>query len=286
MNMPTKLAPHGSEAGYRQEVGTGSVCERCRQAHREFNRQYTKNYKAKGIKYDRYQVIAGMVRETVRTSRVRTPASPPQVPVDKPQSNADGWGDLGPVSVGTRLTEAIRSRLGGSDAIIQPEYVDSEEIPDYLHPIDPDPEPDGDWSQIHQDSTDYVINAAGMAMIEDNLGTYLSVIGITIDMIDPYCGPILATNLERMVKKWAKVISHYPKAAELFMNARGGVIMDWIGALQVTWPFLYAIYEHHLARTVRVHDGIIERKIANEFRPPFDATMPPMPNNFEFTTGG
>lgn len=286
MNMPTKLAPHGSEAGYRQEIGTGSVCEKCRHAHLEYNRQYTKAGKAKGLKYTRYQVITGPVRVTERRPPERVPDPTPRTPVGPPESAGSGWGDLGPVSLGARLSGAIRDRLGGTETDQPTEYVDSEDIPDYLHPIDPDPEPDGDWSQVQQDSTDYVINAAGMAMIENNLGTYLSVIGITIDMIDPYCGPILAMNLERMVKKWAKVISHYPRAAELFMDARGGVIMDWIGALQVTWPFLYAIYEHHLARTVRVHDGAIERKIANEFRKPFDATMPPMPNDFAFTTEG
>jgi hypothetical protein len=162
-------------------------------------------------------------------------------------------------------------------------YVDEGETPDYLHTVDPDPEPSGEeWSTVSDE--EFVINAAGMKKIEENLGTYISILGMTMEMVDPYCGAILANNIPKMVERWAKVIAHYPRAANLFLDAKGGIIMEWIGAIQVSWPFLYAVYEHHLARTVRIHDGVLERKMgANAFRG-VDPTMPPTPDTFAYTT--
>jgi hypothetical protein len=122
-----------------------------------------------------------------------------------------------------------------------------------------------------------------MAKIEENLGTYISVIGITMEMVDPYCGAALANNLPKMVERWTKVIAHYPKAANLFLDSKGGVIMQWIGAIQASWPFLWAIYEHHLARTIRVHNGVVERKVGDNPFQGFDATMPPMQDKFAYT---
>jgi hypothetical protein len=155
-----------------------------------------------------------------------------------------------------------------------------------LHAIDPDPEPGGEnreeWAGVSDD--EFVINAAGMKQIEDNLGFYLSVVGLTIEMVDPYCGPILARNFENIVKRWSAVIAHYPPAARLFLDTKGGILFGWISAIQATWPVLYAIYEHHLAKTVRTRDGVIERKIEGNgpFRG-FDATTPPMPDQFQYT---
>jgi hypothetical protein len=157
----------------------------------------------------------------------------------------------------------------------------TEERPDYLTDIEADPEPvDAEYTQ--EPEMEFILNAAGMEKIEQNLGTYLSVVGMTAEMIDPYCGSILADNFDNIVKRWTKVIAHYPKAAELFLDGKGGVIMNWIGGLQATWPVLIAIYHHHLARDIQVKDGrVFRRDGAN--RPMPDATMPPMPDDFNYS---
>jgi hypothetical protein len=163
---------------------------------------------------------------------------------------------------------------GGSD------YVDSEKPPEYIHEIgDPDPEPshgDGEWQPA---ADDFVINAAMMQKIEDNLGTYLSVVGMTAEMIDPYCGGALAANFDNMVTKWSKVISHYPAAAKLFLDEKSGVLFAWIAAMQSTWPVLTAIYHHHFAKDVKQgSDGIWYQRSPNGRAGNIDATMPPMDN--------
>jgi hypothetical protein len=208
---------------------------------------------------------------------------PRGMPRDAPDSSTEGTDGMGGgerpgASLGDRVG-ALLGRVAGNG---NSEYVPDDETPDYLHAVDPDPEPtDPEWSEVTEE--EFVINAAGMAKIEENLGTYISVIGITMEMVDPYCGAILANNIPKMVERWTKVIAHYPKAANLFLDSKGGVIMQWIGAIQASWPFLWAIYEHHLARTIRVHDGVIERKIGDNPFQGFDATMPPMQDKFAYT---
>jgi hypothetical protein len=165
------------------------------------------------------------------------------------------------------------------------DYISSDDPPDYLHESEPDPEPSGDWSEVGDE--EFVINKAGMALIEDNLGTYLSVIGITMDMVDPYCGPILAEHLDSIVSRWTKVIARYPSAAKLFMSKDGGTIFTWIGAIQATWPVLLAIYDHHLAKNVKTQRDQYGNKfvIKTPKESPnghVDSTMPPMPN-FNYT---
>jgi hypothetical protein len=292
--MPSKLIRHGSDAGYKAELETGNTCERCRAAHREYNRQFTKAGKAKGLKYSRDQVIAptgapGQFRGGSGAVRGSAPATPPSDPLDRAESAPTGQGDRGAASApGPTLGDRMGSLLGrmvNSDNSTDTGYVGESGIPDYLQgeSVDPDPEPtDGEWGTVSEE--EFVINAAGMAKIEENLGTYISVIGITMEMVDPYCGAVLANNIPKMVERWSKVIAHYPKAANLFLDSKGGIIMQWIGAIQASWPFLYALYEHHLARTVRINNGVLERKMnGNPFRGPMDATTPPMPDDFAYT---
>jgi hypothetical protein len=170
----------------------------------------------------------------------------------------------------------MRDRL---TAVMTPVHVE-EEPPDYLRPVEPDPEPSGEWSEVKTE--EFVINAAQLKTIEENMGTYLSVVGMTVEMIDPYCGPILADNFDNIVSKWTKVVSHYPKAAQLFLDSKGGTVFAWIGALQATWPFLYALYEHHLSRTIQTRDGIVYRRNGDGTSVP-DATTPPMPESFAYS---
>jgi hypothetical protein len=288
--MAQKLIRHGSNAGYRAELAAnGNACPRCHKAHLVYQTQYSRSAKAAGIKYAGAEVIDHLYQASTEPKPGRTPTRartavsqpepgitpPPELPEPEPYgATGDGSG----ASLGERLGARLRDMvIPEGDSPYVPE-----DVPDYLTPVDPDPEPGGEWS----DATDeeYVINAAGMRKIEDNLGTYLSIVGMTAEMIDPYCGAIAAENFDNMVSKWSRVIAHYPAAAKLFLDSKGGVVFTWIAALQATWPVLYAFYEHHLSKTVEVKNGQIIRKVKNGINPDsVDATMPPMAPDYTFS---
>jgi hypothetical protein len=188
-------------------------------------------------------------------------------------------------SLSARLGGALRSAIGDKIDLdpnpVNPEYTEDETEHEYIRSTgDYDPEPDGEWSPVSDE--EFVINAAGFKKIEDNLGFYLSVIGMTVEMIDPYCGPVLANNFDNVISHWTPVIGHYPAAAKFFLDGKSGILFAWIGAIQATWPILYAIFEHHLARRVEVKNGIVYRRNDSD-SPKQDATTPPMPN-YNFTT--
>jgi len=292
--MPRTLVRHGTNAGYRAELDAGNEpCNRCRNARRVFQTQYTKAGRAKGLKYKSDQVIDHLYQNSPDKGQYRKPAaySPPvSRPSDVP-AQGTGEDDTGPYTVGVApsrpsLSDRIKALAVGTGEDDSNEYVSDNEYPDYITPdsVDPDPDPEGqDYSAIPNDSAEFVINAAGMAKIEDSLGTYLSIFGITMEMVDPYCGPILAQNMDNIVRRWSKVIAKYPKAAELFMDGKGGTLMAWITAIQATWPFLFALYEHHFSKNVQTSGGQIYRKNNEQFNGqwPQDATTP----DFQYTAG-
>lgn len=281
MNMPPKAARHGSNAGYQREQKTGNICDRCRKAHRVYNTQYTKGGKAKGLHYGHYDVIDHLAQTQAPTGTRRQSPAPPETgtaqtsthaTVDEPEpTTGTGEGQAEP-GIASRLRDAV-SRL----TVPEQSYVEEASIPEYLHTVDPDPEPN-DPNVPPVIDEPFVMDRAGMVLIEENLGTYLSVIGMTLEMVDPYCGPVLADNLDNIVQRWSKVIARYPAAAKLFMAKGGGVLMDWIGAIQATWPVLFAVYEHHLSKNVVTDKGRVFRVQANPNGQDVDATMPPMPD--------
>jgi hypothetical protein len=293
--MTITLAKHGTEKGYKQELKTRNVCTRCQNAHREYNRQFTKAYKIKGIKYTNTMVldvpsVGANRRDTgprpgrFGVDRVSDQTASSPGPQEPTESDAPGPGRPG---LAESLGSALRDRIGAMRVPGDPEandYVPDPEIPNYLHEVDPDPEPDGEWAVVDESDPEFVINAQAMAKIEENLGFYLGVVGMTVEMVDPYCGPALAANFDNIVKRWSKLIGHYPKAAEFFLSEQSGVLFAWIGAIQATWPVLFAIYQHHLSKEIRTHDGIIERKIKDNEGTHYvnDATTPPMPQ-FDFS---
>jgi hypothetical protein len=253
------LIKHGTDKGYRAESRVGEVCERCRNAHRVYQTQFRAQGRAKGLKYNATDVIDHLYKAS-RPERQRSVSRPvvsngaPE-PADKP-AEPDREGRIEP-SLGDRLSARIRDLTVGPGPA-EPVYVNDDDL-GYVHEIDDVDQPGPEWEPVKDE--EFIINAQGLAKIQENLGTYLSIVGMTVEMIDPYCGPIFAQNFENIVSHWSKVIAHYPKAAELFLDGKGGIIFTWIGALQATWPFLYAIYQHHLARTITVGpDGKIYRK--------------------------
>lgn len=280
--MAPKLIKHGTEQGYREEIKTGDACIRCRNGHRQFDRQYSKAYRAKGLKYRTDQVLDHLYTPGKTSAKpVQTQARPVDPTQDTARMDGDRPDSSGQPSTGQRLADALSAAMGrsGQGEPGNP-YVMTEERPDYLTDIDPDPEPT-DSEYYSEPETEYVLNAAGLEKIEENLGTYLSIVGMTAEMIDPYCGSVLAENFDNIVKRWTKVIAHYPKAAELFLDGKGGVIMNWIGALQATWPVLMAIYHHHLARDIQVKNGRIYRRDGAVRT--VDPTMPPQPDDFNYS---
>jgi hypothetical protein len=258
-----QLIRHGTDAGYRAELKVSTPCERCRNAHRVYSTQFGPRAKKAGVKYATDEVIDHLYKPGRRASTssanlskasYRPPVVPIQTDVQAPPEPSES--EPGP-SLGDRLSERIRGLVVGGDAD-NPTYVTEDDI-GYVHEIDDVDKPGPEWEPVKDE--EFIINAQGLAKIQENLGTYLSIVGMTVEMIDPFCGPILAQNFDNIVSHWSKVIAHYPKAAQLFLDGAGGIIFTWIGALQATWPFLYAIYQHHLARTITVGpDGRIYRR--------------------------
>jgi hypothetical protein len=272
---------HGSEAGYNAERLTGNLCERCRAAHRVWSRRKGNKGKAEGLmNYKSYDVIDHLdLRRTPRsasatprlasaTPSLRNPGSAQVAPPEAtdPSATPEAATPAPEPSLGDRLAERIRDLTVGNS----PEYVPEQDT-GYVHEIEDTDSPGPEWEPA--DDVEFVINAKAMATIQENLGTYLSIVGMTAEMIDPYCGGAVAANFDNMVSKWSKVIAHYPKAAALFMDGTGGIIFTWIGALQATWPVLYAIYQHHLAKTIAIApNGQVYRK----------GTQPNPANNGQF----
>lgn len=291
--MAQRLAKHGSNAGYKAELATGQVCERCRNGHRVYQRQFRPQGKAQGLKYGSYDVIDHLYTQSQREpKRNRARAEPTTVRAGTADSSTEPESSQGTDPSATEpeqspqrgLAATLADRIRGLSVPGSAErYVNTDEIPDYLHTIEPDPDPDDADSSTVQDES-FVITKENMVLIEENMGTYLSVIGMTLEMVDPYCGPILADNFDNIVGRWSKVVSRYPAAARLFMSKGGGTIMDWIGAIQATWPFLYAVYEHHLSHTVITDKGRVMRVTQNGKGPTIDPTMPPPAPDYAYTT--
>jgi hypothetical protein len=183
------------------------------------------------------------------------------------------------------MRSLLTDGLEGLTATVEDTHYVEEDVPEYLQnaarDIPKDEEPAGDWSEVKNE--EYVLTASDYRLIEENMGTYLSIVGMTLELLDPYCGHILGDNLENMVKRWSRVIARYPAASKLFMAKGGGTIMDWIGAIQASWPFLFALYEHHLAGTVKTDKGRVYRVSANGSQSAPDATSPVM--DYDYTTG-
>jgi hypothetical protein len=258
-----QLIRHGTDAGYRAELKVGTPCERCKNAHRVYATQFGAKAKREGTKYGTNEVIdhlykSGRKSNLSGVAKSAAPSRPGVIPAETHGETLSEPGDTRPESsLGDRLSERIRGLVVGGNAD-NPEYV-TEDDTGYVHEIE-DIDPLGpEWQPV--EDAEFIINAQGLAKIQENLGTYLSIVGMTVEMIDPFCGPVLAQNFDNIVSHWSKVIAHYPKAANLFLDGTGGIIFTWIGALQATWPFLYAIYQHHLARTITIGpDGRIYRK--------------------------
>lgn len=138
-------------------------------------------------------------------------------------------------------------------------------------PADPDP------AQAEHDvynEPEFLVTPKIRNEIAGNLGVWAAVIGIPFEAIDPYCGKIFAQNIDGMINSYLPLITRSPGAVKFF-TARSGGWLDWVRALEATWPVIVAIYAHHLARTVN-----------KDTRPMPDATLPPQgADSFAYTAG-
>lgn len=136
------------------------------------------------------------------------------------------------------------------DVVEGPSYVDP---PKGLHPIDPDPEPNHNDGWPESEFIDAKpLTAKEFKALEANVSDYLSILGETLESIDPYCGAIAANDMPEIAKRWSKVIGHYPNSwlARSMLAEGGGVLMSWGLALKASWPTTRAIYAHHFARYI------------------------------------
>lgn len=136
-----------------------------------------------------------------------------------------------------------------------------------------DPEPAESRNDVYNDP-EFLVTPGMRNDIAGKLGLFAAIIGMPFEAIDPYCGGIFAANVDNMIGAYLPIITRSPGAVKFFMSKTGGWL-DWIKALEATWPVVVAIYSHHLAKTVQ-----------RDTRPAPDPTLPPQPaDNFQYTAG-
>jgi hypothetical protein len=243
--MPRKPINHGTRAGYKAGCSDPKTCPggptgvKCSEANTQYNRDW----------------------RALRGSQAR---NRPTVTVSNPRPSG------------------LRARIvTGSSARSEPQ--DTEQTypqpaePTYDPPeslrqaeTDPDPEPVAAEHDVYNEPP-FIITPKIKADVEGKLGLFAAIVGMPWEAIDPYCGQVFAQNVDNMIGAYVPLILRSPGAVKFLTSTSGGWL-DWIRALQATWPVIQAIYAHHLARTV-----------ARDKRPMPDATMPPGPDSYAYS---
>jgi len=140
------------------------------------------------------------------------------------------------------------------------------DAPDYLANavVSDDPEPDqsdNDWYHV----PDFVVTPGMRNDIAGKLGLFAAIIGMPLETMDSVCGPVFAANVDNMINAYLPIICRSPGAVKFFQSTSGGWL-DWIKALQATWPVIKIAYLHHLARSV----GHPENNGVDPLKPPAD----------------
>jgi hypothetical protein len=130
--------------------------------------------------------------------------------------------------------------------------------------VNPDPDP-GESPSDYEYIPDFVITPGIKNDIAGKLGLFAAIIGMPLEAMDDFCGPIFVNNADNIIDKLLPIICRSPGAVKFFQAGNGGWL-DWLALLQATWPVIKAGYMHHLAKTV-----------GKDTRVPPNATMPPMP---------
>lgn len=231
---------HGTRAGYKRGCTKDNMCQP--NEHGITCRQASNNYQKDRLDLQR--------RARGRTAPIQARTSPKapgiRVSVVTPRSDEDNPQDY---------------PQGDIPTFEPPESLSNARV-------SPDPEPGESPNEI----PDFIITPGIRNDIAGKLGLFAAIIGMPLEAIDPYCGPIFANNVDNMINSYLPIICRSPGAVKFFQSTSGGWL-DWIRALQATWPVIQAAYAHHLARSV-----------GRDTRTPPDATRPPMPqDNYEYS---
>jgi hypothetical protein len=253
--MAINTIQHGTRNGYRHGCKDRYTCPggsdglKCIDAANQYNRD---------------------MRQAHRDARARRPVS---------RGNAGtkpGTGGIR-VALGTPRPET-GDTVNGQGA---PDTWPSPDMPTFDPPdslrnaeVPSDPEPAESRNDVYNDP-EFIVTPTMKNDIAGKLGLFAAIIGMPFEAIDPYCGGIFAANVDGMINAYLPIITRSPGAVKFFMSKTGGWL-DWIKALEATWPVVVAIYSHHLAKTVGAS--------GNAKMP--DATLPPQPaDNFQYTAG-
>jgi hypothetical protein len=231
---------HGTRAGYKRGCTQDNMCQpnehgiTCRQASNKYQKD---------------------LRDLRMSARTRS------APIHARTS---------PKAPGIRVTVVPPSTEGFDPQDYPQGDIPTHEAPESLSNarVTPDPEP----GESPNDIPDFIITPGIRNDIAGKLGLFAAIIGMPLEAIDPYCGPIFANNVDNMINSYLPIICRSPGAVKFFQSTSGGWL-DWIRALQATWPVIQAAYAHHLSRSV-----------GRDTRTPPDATRPPMPqDNYEYS---
>lgn len=170
--------------------------------------------------------------------------------------------------------QVVTPRSTGDDAPDFPQSdIPTQDAPESLlnARVTPDSDPDAgpaDFDYV----PDFVVTPGMRNDIAGKLGLFAAIIGMPLETMDPICGPVFASNVDNMINSYLPIICRSPGAVKFFQSTSGGWL-DWIRALQATWPVIKIAYLHHLSRSV-----------GRDTRPMPDGTMPPMrPDNYDYS---
>jgi hypothetical protein len=140
----------------------------------------------------------------------------------------------------------------------------------------------GDQQYSYSDDMPFVVTPGIRADAKGKLALFGTLVAVPLDMVDPYCGRALSENLDNMIDKAMPLIARSPAAIKFLTSSSGG-FLEWIALLQACWPVFMAIYAHHLGRTVMRDEKTGQYKKVNKEGYTVDATMPPAPDNYEYS---
>lgn len=226
---------HGTRAGYKRGCTKDHMCQpnengmTCREASNKYQKDRLDLQRRARTRVAPIQARTSPKAPGIRVSVV-TPSTGGEDPQDYPQGDTPGF-------------DAPESLANAR--------------------VSPDPEP----GVSPNDIPDFIITPGIRNDIAGKLGLFAAIIGMPLETMDPICGPVFAGNIDNMINSYLPIICRSPGAVKFFQSTSGGWL-DWIRALQATWPVIKIAYMHHLARTV-----------GKDTRPMPDGTMPPRPRD-------
>jgi hypothetical protein len=250
--MAINTIQHGTRSGYRHGCRDRNTCPgnekgvKCIDAANQYNRDMRAAHRQAR---NRTSVKVGSTRREPRAGGYRVALG---IPSSQPRDAGTGPGP------GDTWPNPDMPVHDAPDSLVNAQVAD-------------DPEPAESGQDVYN-QPEFIVTPTMKNDIAGKLGLFAAIIGMPFEAIDPYCGGIFAANVDNMINAYLPIITRSPGAVKFFMSKTGGWL-DWIKALEATWPVVVAVYSHHLAKTVQ-----------RDNRPRPDATMPPQPaDDFNYT---